>query len=919
MKLKFTESKHLLLAVALIFCATIGFAQGTITKAFTANGSWTVPPGVTEVTIECWGAGGAGKYMPISLKAGPGGGGGAYAKKVLTVEPGGSLTIVVGQGGSGLTSANANGGNSYVSYNSTTVVNAAGGSGASGNDPGLGGNASYCIGDVTFSGGAGGQSYNSGVFTHRSGGGGGAAGAGGNGGNGTNGVDGGAGGTVATGSIHSGKGGDGKYYNLVFQDGNDGNNYGGGGSGGVSGTIIPANGGNGAPGYVLLTYKDCASIVIDPGTIVKETWVCSLIPDTTIMLTSLTEAGPIPGSYFWELSTDNGSNWSTIAGANINSYVATATGWYRRGFSTLGCNNKGYTDIMEVTHPGEIDPGIISDNRSDADTTVCIGNNLSVTLTSTSTYPKIWQMSVDNGLTWVDVPSNDVTPLTLTNVTQDVWVRHTIHYSLTCELISNNYYIIKAVTKPVINSLSAIDTCPGLTEYIITPNITQGDGAITTYFWNGDVDGNSLSADTIPAYISEICDHTYSYSLRVKDENGCFSSVVIGSFTTPDESGWSASFTEVNAEVNPTICSFVVPDLKDTLESCFHSSCHFITSYTQNPVAGTTMATGTKVKVDVEFHTVCGNTRNISIWVNAPSAIPELDPSDITFDDSNDTIYLYYGTYDTLYNVTPPTYTSTSPYKDDFVLSNNISSANAGPILGRLSVNTDTTIIWTISDPCLHHVNYTKHYIVLYPKCGNGMTVTDVDGNEYETVRIGSECWTKTNLRTSTVSDTSFIYQNNPANDTLFGRLYTWYSAVGLTKDATTAPATTTDPVSNITYIQGVCPTGWAVPTLNAYNDLNAIAGGTQNLKSSNPKTWLNGMTGTDAIGFGAVAGGYYTEDGYNYINLLGEAYYWTCEGDPVAKKGTCCSITHTCPIILTNSTYTGMGFSVRCVKRAND
>lgn len=51
-------------------------------------GTWTVPPGVTSITIECWGGGGAGRY-------GAGGGGGGWSRETLTVTPGVALNYFV--------------------------------------------------------------------------------------------------------------------------------------------------------------------------------------------------------------------------------------------------------------------------------------------------------------------------------------------------------------------------------------------------------------------------------------------------------------------------------------------------------------------------------------------------------------------------------------------------------------------------------------------------------------------------------------------------------------------------------------------------------------------------------------------------------------------------------------------------------
>jgi hypothetical protein len=57
--------------------------------------TYTVPPGVTSITVKMWGAGGGGS----DNRDGGNGGGGAYVTGTLTVTPGEVLTIVVGQGG----------------------------------------------------------------------------------------------------------------------------------------------------------------------------------------------------------------------------------------------------------------------------------------------------------------------------------------------------------------------------------------------------------------------------------------------------------------------------------------------------------------------------------------------------------------------------------------------------------------------------------------------------------------------------------------------------------------------------------------------------------------------------------------------------------------------------------------------------
>lgn len=98
---------------------------------------WTVPANVTRVTVEAWGAGGGGS------KSG-GGAGGGYIIAQLDVQPGNTLTITCGAGGSPGTNGNggigALGGNTTVDVSAaiTTQLVAFGGNGATTTQPGMG-------------------------------------------------------------------------------------------------------------------------------------------------------------------------------------------------------------------------------------------------------------------------------------------------------------------------------------------------------------------------------------------------------------------------------------------------------------------------------------------------------------------------------------------------------------------------------------------------------------------------------------------------------------------------------------------------------------------------------------------------------------------------------------------------------------
>lgn len=128
---------------------------------FTTPGtnSWTVPAGVTSLTVETWGGGGGGKGGTYGLPGG-GAGGGAYSKKIVAVTPGVSYNAVVGSGGAA-GAANGgnggNGGNSSFSAN-TGATTASGGTGATGSIGASGGTTNGSA-DLSYSGGNGGSGY----------------------------------------------------------------------------------------------------------------------------------------------------------------------------------------------------------------------------------------------------------------------------------------------------------------------------------------------------------------------------------------------------------------------------------------------------------------------------------------------------------------------------------------------------------------------------------------------------------------------------------------------------------------------------------------------------------------------------------------------------------------------------------------
>lgn len=302
---------------------------------------------------------------------------------------------------------------------------------------------------------------------------------------------------------------------------------------------------------------------------------------------------------------------------------------------------------------------------------------------------------------------------------------------------------------------------------------------------------------------------------------------------------------------------------------------------------------------------------------------PSIKNANTSFDNADVNITLYYGACDTLYNVPAPTYTT--DYEGTLTLSNNVSSVNSGTILGRIAPGTHP-IVWTLTDECGNSQSYTKNYIVNYPPCGTDLTAIDNDNNTYQTVRIGCECWTKSNLRTTTYSDGSDVafarayssqaYPDTTANKANFGLLYTWYSAVNVAEGNDTAePEVKNAAGSGYPYVQGVCPEGWAIPSMAQYYNAVSTVSNIDGMKSTDINKWLPEHAGTDESGFSAVGAGFYNA-GLGFESLLGKTWFWSYDQNIYTAQAA--SIGYYCIEMLNEEQPKGMGFSVRCIKRDN-
>ena len=224
----------------------------------------------------------------------------------------------------------------------------------------------------------------------------------------------------------------------------------------------------------------------------------------------------------------------------------------------------------------------------------------------------------------------------------------------------------------------------------------------------------------------------------------------------------------------------------------------------------------------------------------------------------------------------------------------------------------DYTITWTATDQCGNIATTTQ---VLHIILGSCPVAADIDGNTYPTVALAGKCWMAKNLRTTRFSDgravnnlmvyNNIMYPNTTENLNRYGYLYDWDNAM----DAQNG--TVTPDVNN--HVQGICPTGWHLPTNSDFMDIAGPGSATDMYDLRYNQYWLDGG-GNNSTNYSLLPGGCYNDNTGRYENLLGNAYLWgvnpASPSQPRVYWADC-----KCYMWQVNDTTNGMGYSVRCIK----
>jgi uncharacterized protein (TIGR02145 family) len=169
--------------------------------------------------------------------------------------------------------------------------------------------------------------------------------------------------------------------------------------------------------------------------------------------------------------------------------------------------------------------------------------------------------------------------------------------------------------------------------------------------------------------------------------------------------------------------------------------------------------------------------------------------------------------------------------------------------------------------------------LLLTISCFNSQSqITDIDGNSYDTVRIGNQTWMSENLNVShfrngdtipeAKTDEDWVkaseneqpawcyYDNDPANGAKYGKLFNWYA---------------------VNDSRGLAPNGYHIPSDAEWTKLTDFLGGEEfaGTKMKSKSGWAENGNGTNTSSFSGLPGG--GRNSYGNFSFVGHyGVYWS-------------------------------------------
>ena len=270
-----------------------------------------------------------------------------------------------------------------------------------------------------------------------------------------------------------------------------------------------------------------------------------------------------------------------------------------------------------------------------------------------------------------------------------------------------------------------------------------------------------------------------------------------------------------------------------------------------------------------------------------------------------------------------------------------------GSVISKAAINKIDSVIFyadtmiTVDGSIITKIAISKiDSVIFYADTitSNGCSkVTDVDGNTYNAVMIGNQCWLAKNLNTGIRINIGnyqidnniiekYCYGNYISSCNTYGGLYQWDEMMQYNPSDNGTIGTT----------QGICPNGWHIPTDaewatlgnflidNGYgyqgsgNDIGKSMATTSGWNMSS----IAGTVGCDqssnnSSGFTALPGGYCNNYNGTSNNINGLGYWWSATRGQPSYYAWCCFLNSNYSVLYKrkNSIHKANGISVRCIK----
>ena len=236
-------------------------------------------------------------------------------------------------------------------------------------------------------------------------------------------------------------------------------------------------------------------------------------------------------------------------------------------------------------------------------------------------------------------------------------------------------------------------------------------------------------------------------------------------------------------------------------------------------------------------------------------------------------------------------------------------------------------------------LEFSETDVMVFQPCPGNPTVTDVDGNIYNTLQLGQQCWMRENLRVTHYSDGSPIpnggtgidgisaqepryYVNPSVDEALYGYLYNWPAAMHGAASSNENPSG----------VQGACPTGWHLPSDTEWSQLTEYVSSQSEYFCNENSSYIakalaaksswktisdecgpgNDQSTNNASGFGTISAGYFNGGfgaaGYN-------AFFWASTANGSGKAYNRYFYHGGAGVYKLEDGNRGYGWSVRCLR----